>query len=121
MKYSDFQRLEKILILLNKLLNYIRTNMINREDIILSETVQWTITTPLYNIGEHAYMLSKPFKEKYDHIPWSKISGLRHRLVHDYEDTNWEIICDVIYDVLPKFEIETKALLDKIRKEESNI
>ena len=28
----------------------------------------------------------------------------RHRLVHDYEDTNWSIICDIIFDVLPEFQ-----------------
>jgi uncharacterized protein with HEPN domain len=29
------------------------------------------------------------------------IAGLRHRLVHDYDGTNWEIICDVVYDEIP--------------------
>ena len=36
-------------------------------------------------------------------IPWIKIAGLRHRLVHHYEDTNWTVICAIIYDFLPKF------------------
>lgn len=67
------------------------------------ETVQWTLTTPLYNIGEHAYYLSDEFRNEHSDIPWGKISGLRHRLVHDYEDTNWSIICDIVFDVLPEF------------------
>lgn len=29
------------------------------------------------------------------------ISGLRHRLVHDYEGTNWNIIANVVFDDLP--------------------
>ncbi len=29
------------------------------------------------------------------------ISGLRHRLVHDYDGTNWNIIVEVIFDELP--------------------
>ena len=36
-------------------------------------------------------------------IPWAKTSGLRHRLVHDYENTNWSIICEVVFDELPDF------------------
>ena len=49
------------------------------------EPLQWTVTTPLYNIGEHAYYHSNEFKEKYPEVPWAKISGLRHRLVHNDE------------------------------------
>lgn len=26
------------------------------------------------------------------------ISGLRHRLVHDYDGTNWSIISDVVFE-----------------------
>lgn len=39
-----------------------------------------------------------------------KIAGLRHRLIHHYEDTNWTVICAIIYDVLPKFLEELKQL-----------
>ena len=31
------------------------------------------------------------------------IAGLRHRLVHDYDGTNWNIIVDVIFEELPIF------------------
>nr|WP_315410072.1 HepT-like ribonuclease domain-containing protein [uncultured Selenomonas sp.] len=29
------------------------------------------------------------------------IAGLRHRLVHDYDGTNWNIISDVVFEELP--------------------
>ena len=38
---------------------------------------------------------------EHNEIPWSMISGLRHRLVHDYDGTNWNIIADVVFDELP--------------------
>ena len=47
------------------------------------------------------FYLSKEYKEQHNDIPWSMISGLRHRLVHDYDGTNWNIIADVIVDELP--------------------
>lgn len=31
------------------------------------------------------------------------ISGLRHRLVHDYDNTSWTIICDIVFSVIPEF------------------
>jgi len=57
----------------------------------------------LYNIGEHVYYLSDEFKDKHKDISWNLISGLRHRLVHDYEGTNWNVICDVIFEDLTVF------------------
>ena len=93
-----------------KLLEYLRQENVTREDILARESLRWTITTPLYNIGEHAYNLSDDFKLRHADIPWAKISGLRHRLVHDYENTNWGIICTVLFDVLPDFLRDLQAL-----------
>lgn len=102
MKYSDEQRVAKILEYAQKLLEYIQENKIDRERIKSDYGIQWAITTPLYNIGEHAYRISKPFKEKTPQIQWSLISGLRHRLVHDYDGTNWEMIADVVFEEIPE-------------------
>ena len=103
MKYSDEQRLEKISEYVEKLIQFIEDKGITREIIDEDESVRWALTTPLYNIGEHVYNLSDSLKEQNASIPWAKISGLRHRLVHDYDNTNWSIISDVVFDVIPEF------------------
>lgn len=110
MKYSDEQRIEKIRTTTEKLLIYLREAGVKPEMVMGQETVRWTITTPLYNIGEHVYYLSDEYKNAHGNIPWAKISGLRHRLVHDYENTNWSLICSIIFDVLPKFYEDMKGL-----------
>ena len=43
-------------------------------------------------------------------IPWSMISGLRHRLVHNYDGTNWNIIADVVFEELPILVKQLKTL-----------
>ena len=43
-------------------------------------------------IGEAAYHISKAFKEEYENIPWKKMEGIRHVLVHDYYKINVEIL-----------------------------
>ena len=103
MKYSDQDRLEKIISKGKELLKYISDNNVTREDLLETTSLQWLVTTPLYNIGEHVYYLSDEFKDKHKDISWNLISGLRHRLVHDYEGTNWNVICDVIFEDLPVF------------------
>lgn len=101
MKYSDEQRIKKILEYAKKLKEYISNNKITKEDLINEYSLQWLVTTPLYNIGEHVYMLSAEYKSKHAKIQWSMISGLRHRLVHDYDGTNWNIIADIFFEEIP--------------------
>ena len=107
MRYTDEQRVKKIIEIIEKLDKYLEEQSIT-EDMVKSQyQIQWTITTPLFNIGEHCYSISKEFKERYPDIPWAKISGLRHRLVHQYDDTNWEIICEILF-------VELKQLKEQL-------
>ena len=71
------------------------------------------MTTPLYNIGEHAYNISDEFKQTHPEIEWNMIAGLRHWLVHDYDGTNWNIIADVVLDEIPKLIEQVKALIER--------
>ena len=113
MKYSDQQRVQKIYDNAVKLQDYIRENHVSKEDLLKELSLQWLVTTPLYNIGEHVYNLSKDYKEVYHEIQWTMIAGLRHRLVHDYDGTNWNIIADVVFDELPILITQLKEILDK--------
>lgn len=101
MRYSDEQRIQKIYEYASKLISYLETNNITKKSLLEETALQWLVTTPLYNIGEHAYCLSDEYKTEHDDIVWAMISGLRHRLVHDYDGTNWNIIADVVFEELP--------------------
>lgn len=110
MKYTDEERVRKILEYAYKLDAYINENAISKESLLNDEYLQWLVTTPLYNIGEQAYYLSDEFKRKYNNIPWTMMSGLRHRLVHDYDGTNWNIIVEVVFEEIPDLLIELKNI-----------
>jgi uncharacterized protein with HEPN domain len=109
MKYSDEQRVKKILENASKLYEYIKESNVTKEALLNDYSLQWLVTTPLYNIGEHAYNISEEFKSAHPEIEWRMISGLRHRLVHDYDGINWEMIANVVFDEIPE-------LIDKIAK-----
>ncbi|MCD8365460.1 MAG: DUF86 domain-containing protein [Clostridiales bacterium] len=121
MKYSDEQRIRKILEYSEQLSSYIAEKQISREDLIKEFSLQWLVTTPLYNIGEHAYYLSSDYKKQHNNIPWAMISGLRHRLVHNYDGTNWTIIADVVFNELPELIRQLKSIDDSCgqKKEKS--
>ena len=56
----------------------------------------------LLQIGEMCNRdLSDTLKEKYDHVPWRQIYGLRNRIVHGYDDVQLNIIWETIQDDLP--------------------
>lgn len=109
MKYSDEQRIKKIFENAVKLHEYIVSNNVKKADLLKNVPLQWLVTTPLYNIGEHVYNLSDEYKKAHGEIQWMMISGLRHRLVHDYDGTNWNIIADVVFEELP-------ILIDELKK-----
>ena len=111
MKYSDKQRIEKIYNNASKLNQYILEKSITKSDLLNDYSLQWLVTTPLYNIGEHAHNISEEFKKQHSEIEWNMISGLRHRLVHDYDGTNWNIIAEVVFEEIPILIEKLKDLL----------
>lgn len=116
MKYSDRQRLQKIVETGHKLLDYLEKNHLTPEQVLEDYTLQWTITTPLYNIGEHTHNISKEMKQEHTDVPWFQIAGLRHRLVHDYDGTNWNVINQIIFHELPVFIRQAEDILSQLHE-----
>ncbi len=111
MKYTDEQRISKIYDYATKLKEYINENNVTKDELINDIHIQWLVTTPLYNIGELTYNLSDEFKAEHSAIEWNMIAGLRHRLVHDYDGTNWNIIADIVYEEIPDLITKLEELL----------
>ena len=52
-------------------------------------------------IGEATYMLTKEFRESHTEVPWNKIEGMRHVLVHGYYAINPQQLLRVITEDIP--------------------
>ena len=111
MKYSDTQRITQILEYAEKLMQFLRETGLDKETLTNDYKMQWAVTTPLYNIGEHVYYLSDEYKAAHSEVDWHLISGLRHRLVHDYDDTSWEIISEIVFDDIPVLIEQLRAMV----------
>lgn len=111
MKKSDTERIKKIVSTWDALKRQIDEHSITKEQLLDDEFSQWAVTTPLYNIGEQVYKISDETKKQNPQIIWSVVSGLHHRLVHDYEGINWSIIVDVIFNEMEEFVNEVKKLI----------
>ncbi|MBQ7597423.1 MAG: DUF86 domain-containing protein [Clostridia bacterium] len=108
---SDRERLKKMILLWERLTAQIGEHQITKESLMTDEFSQWAVTTPLYNIGEQVYRISSDFKAAHPELPWAMVSGLRHRLVHDYEGINWSVIVEVVFDEMEPFISTVKTLI----------
>ena len=43
-------------------------------------------------VAEAAWRLSKQLKDVNPGVPWKKVEGMRHILVHDYFRVDWDIV-----------------------------
>ena len=68
MKYSDEQRINKIYDYATRLQRYIMDKGITKEMLLTDYSLQWLVTTPLYNISEHAYNLSQEYKAEHSEV-----------------------------------------------------
>lgn len=55
-------------------------------------------------VGEAVKNLSPDLRKKYPHIEWSKIAGMRDKLIHHYFGVNLEIVWNTVTGVLPGFQ-----------------
>jgi|HubBroStandDraft_1064217.scaffolds.fasta_scaffold623005_1 uncharacterized protein with HEPN domain len=52
-------------------------------------------------MGEAAGKVSTAFCAAHPEIPWKQMTGMRHRLVHDYGDIRFDIVWRVTKETLP--------------------
>lgn len=68
-------------------------------------------------IGEHVGKLlkeeSRPL-EKYNHIPWNAIYGLRNIISHEYANIDETIVVSVINDDLPQLKAAIQEILNDL-------
>lgn len=113
MNTSDKERIKKIIQKWEHLQSKINEKNITESEVKNDQFIQWAITTPLYNIGEQVYKLSPEIKKQYPDLPWIQVAGLRHRLVHDYDNTNWSIISKILFLNMPQFIKQLEEIANK--------
>ena len=84
-----------------------------REDYDRDENLRMALAHLIQTLGEAARRVAPAFQQFHPEIPWKQIIGMRHKFVHDYAMTNYEIIWDVATNHLsPLIQQLQKALSD---------
>ena len=67
-------------------------------------------------VGEAASRVSRPFCEAHPEIARSAVTGMRHRIVHDYFAVDYERLCDTVRNDLPPLIAELERILADVDK-----
>jgi len=75
------------------------------------ELIQTWIVHHLQIIGEATRHVSSELQAKHSEIPWSRITGMRNILVHDYFAVDTEAVWHVVERDLPSLKRQVDAIL----------
>lgn len=62
-------------------------------------------------VGEAAARVSPDGRQNCPQIPWPKITGMRHRLIHGYDFVDYDILWQTVREDLPPLVTQLEALL----------
>lgn len=62
-------------------------------------------------VGEAAWQLSQPLKDRYPQVPWKQMAGMRHIMVHDYFKVDWDIVFTTASVHIPKLRPQVEMML----------
>lgn len=96
---NDEYYLEKLL----KDMSFIVDHMdgVSAESLEDNELLLDSMLFRLIQISENSKKLSDSYKLRHKNIPWTDISGLRNRIVHDYGNVNLGIVHATLTDDIP--------------------
>ena len=72
------------------------------------EILQDAVAHQVQIVGEAAAQIQPSFKTTHPEIPWEKIIGTRHRIVHDYRrirrDVLWQVVTESLREMISLLE-----------------
>lgn len=74
---------------------------LTRDRLQTGKMEQYALAKALELVGEAASRLSFSFREAHAEVPWRAILGMRHRLVHDYRQIDFDLVWDVVQNYVP--------------------
>lgn len=110
--------MKKDLIFLHHILESINTiedhmRGITKETFMESILIQDAIIRRIEIIGEATKNLSAEIRNKYPHIQWRSIAGMRDVLIHEYFGVDLKLVFDTATKKIPKLKEQIEKIIKK--------
>ncbi len=88
-----------------------RAKGLNKDKFMRDETLKRAFVRSIEIIGEATKQVPDDLKQKYSHIEWRAMAGMRDRLIHGYFGVDYDIVWDVVVNKVPVLEQEIKHII----------
>ncbi len=89
-----------------------RAQGLTYEEFLNDPTLQRAFVRSLEIIGEAAKQIPPEMREKYGHIEWRAMAGMRDRLIHHYFGVDYEIVWDVVVNKIPSLSQGIRRIIE---------
>ncbi len=111
MQKDNYIFIEHVLSRLNSILEY--TQNMDEDDFLRNKLVQDAVLRNFEVIGEATKNLSTEFRLQHPELPWSKLAGMRDKLIHFYFGIDLQIIWTTVVEMVPELKIKIKKIIDQ--------
>jgi len=89
-----------------------RAQGLTRDQFMRDATLKRAFVRSLEVIGEASKQIPDEFKQRYPHLEWRAMAGMRDRLIHGYFGVDCEIVWDVVTNKIPLLHQAIKRIVE---------
>ena len=87
------------------------TKACSRSDIDENRMLNLSLVRLLEIVGEAAGRISQETRDSYPEIAWKQIIGMRNKLIHGYDEVDFDILWKIVKEDIPSLINELELIL----------